>query len=182
MDLVNKNIIRLIVEIIITISLVFISIPVWNNINNNTSYASMADYYNTGSYEKLSIYKIQDMDTKTMIPTSDNEALKKQGTIIAIRNGSNYNISYNLYLKISKNSTINKNNLKISVNDKIYNLSKLYKKDNDKYYFYILDNNTVKKNMGNKYDIKLWLNETTGNNEQGKLLIYDFMYEEDIIK
>lgn len=181
MNIINRRIMKIIFEMIITISIVGISIPVWNNSIGNTSYAKIADYYSSGSYKKLNIEKLQDMKLNNIAPMEDKKALNQEGTIIKITNGSNYNVSYKFYMKIDKDSTIDPETLKVSINNEIYYLQDKYTKETKNNYYYLLDNNEIQNNS-EIYDIKLWISSETGNEMQNKTLAYDFVYEEDIKK
>ena len=64
--------------------------------------------------------------------------------------------------------------MKININGKTYKLDDLYYTENNYVKYFIIDNNTVKKESINYNNIYIWLDYETPNSEQNKTLTMNF--------
>ena len=153
---VNGLIRSLYKDILFTIICVLVSIPLWLAFDL-TDASATAEYYDNYNYIGY-IFLNNDVDI-CLKPVSDEYALKNIETQdIMVYNNSNTKDDYKLLLKISKDTTMSLNNLKININNTVK-----YLKDYDNYedinnYYYILDNRELIADS-QKYVISFWNDE-----------------------
>ena len=147
---INKLIRHYVLEIVFTIAVVIISIPVWSMLNKDDT-ASIAKSYATMDYLYLNIDKYVESD--------------EFKDVISIINDTNTLRGYDLILKIRKENA-NKST-KVLINNKEYtleNLDKTYDKD---YVYYNIKTGTL---IANKENVVLEYKNTN-------IGIYDVNYE-----
>ena len=139
-----KNIDRLIghyvLEIIFTIVMVVVSIPVWNMIDKSAD-ASMAKSYATMNYLYLDVNKYVSANT-----------IKD---VVSVKNDTKTSRGYNLILKVKKN-TIN-NDLVIIINNEMNYLNKLEKTTDKEYNYYSIKTGNL---VAGKEDITIEYNNS----------------------
>ena len=104
---------------------------------------------------------------------TDEYALNNlSNNVLTINNNDNSEKTYKLVLKVSKDTTIELNNIKFKVEDSIIELDNTSYEDNDNYY-YEFNPSSLHKNEKININYILWLDENikelTGND-----LIYSF--------
>ncbi len=140
----NKRIFYLSLEIVLLIIFIILSYIWWEIFNQDKS-AQIADYYNN----KLTINTQQTKNKNINLTINNKSKLKKE---------------YNLYLKYDNNNNIDKNNLKISLNNKTYNLTKLENFTKGNFTYYLINTYMIKSNTQNNYDIHIYPNENLNIN------------------
>lgn len=128
----NKDLRRLICEIILLICIVIIIIPICVNASN--------DY-------KYKVLDIKKSNSNVLIDISSN----KSGKIITLVNDNDDKIVVNLVMKISKYS----NNYLMVVNGHEYKLSEMSYSEDDDNYYYSLGNYVVKDKVKVTFDLKI---------------------------
>ena len=128
----NKDLRRLICEIILLICIVIIIIPICVNASN--------DY-------KYKVLDIKKSNSNVLIDISSN----KGGKIITLVNDNDDKIVINLVMKISKYS----NNYLMVVNGHEYKLSEMSYSEDDDNYYYIFGNYVVKDKVKVTFDLKI---------------------------
>ena len=161
MKRINRLRVSLYKDILFTIILVLISIPIWLSFNiSELEDAKKYDNYNYINYEFLNNPK------REIVSVSDDYALRNIETQdLIVYNYTKVDANYSLVLKIDKLSTIAVDDIKLNVN---YNINYLknfkYYEDND-YYYYIIDSDHLKGDS-QKYILSMWNDkkETLGSN------------------
>ncbi len=171
---VIRDIDRLIVkkgmEIVFVIGFVFYSTTLWNLKEKPDIFAS-AFPYSTFNYTKMEIENPIDY---SMYPMADSIALRNlKPCSIKITNETFHSEVYLLALKISKNSTLDYHYLHISLGSEVYSLVDLEMKEEPDCYYFILDEDSIM-SMTKNYEIRLWMNQDAGNDQQAKQLIMSF--------
>lgn len=151
----------LVMDIIITIIIVLITIPIWMTFDM-TSYASEAKSYDNYSY--IDYEFLNDKVEYNLKPTSDKDGLLNIKTQnLVVYNTSNTPDDYQLILKINKFQNID--NLKINVNNIIDNITSYNHYEKGNYKYFILDEKKITGET-KKYVISLWNSENATYNEE----------------
>ena len=152
MERLNKLQRRLYQDVIITLLLVIISIPVWLNFEL-TSVAKIASGYDNYNYVQ---YELLNDASKMVLPYEDDEALIKCETQdLIVYNNSNTLEDYSLVLKINKDTTLNLNNIRINVNYEVDYLNEYEVFEDTISYYYILDKDSIVADAY-KYNVSIW--------------------------
>lgn len=175
---INKLITKKILEILIVTAFVFLSLPLWDHFEKQNAFA-LASAYSTTNYLSLDI---ENPINYSMYPMTDDFAMQKLGPChLKVINDTLTNENYVLYLTIAKNSTIDYHYLKISINNQIHFLENLITKTDTNNYYFALDQDSLLGDAKN-YEIKLWLDEKTGDEMQNKELIMSFETKNSVAK
>ena len=156
-------------DIIITILLVIISIPIWLSFDlTELEEAKKYDNYNYINYELLN------NPHYTLVSVSDDYGLRNIETQdIVVYNYTNANATYTLVLRINKNSTINIDNIRLNVNHDVQSLNNYrFYEDND-YYYYIIDSDRIQ-GSSQKYALSMW-NDENYKQDVNNEFNYDFL-------
>jgi hypothetical protein len=174
---INKLIYANIIELIFVVAFIFGSIPLWENLNNSISLKTASSFENI-SYTNLTVDNPSEYVLRPMSNKEASESLEPYKLYVV--NDTLTEEEYTLYLKIEKTSSLDYNNLNISINDSVIPLNELEMKEDLEYYYFTLDNNSI---VGNTidYDVKIWLDENTGNEAQGKSLSLTFDIEKNTL-
>lgn len=123
-NIINENIEKYIIKILLTILFVLLSFPLWESLQNN-SYASVAKYYD--NYISLA----------DNIKYLNNYYDKDNNKIITqLKVTNNFNKEYLLFLKV--NEEIDKENINILINNKINTLENLRYDYTELYDYYLI--------------------------------------------
>jgi len=153
MEVLNKRIRSLILEIVMMIGLILISIPIWKNFEAN-DYAAIAASYASLSYFD---YYVDENFSKTGIrQLSDLEALEAEQFDVLIQNYKMGVIDYRLVFTISKTSTIGLDKIKAIVNGKIVRLGDLPTLEDGLYYYVVFKEGTLSETI-EKNKIRVYL-------------------------
>lgn len=166
-----------IVEIIFVCAFILISIPLCQRIGKSAAQIDFSD--KNLNFTSLAI---ENNFGYSMYPMSQTDALNKLvPTKLIVANNSLTTESYDLILKVSKNSTLDYNCLNIAIDDKIVPLNSLkYMEDSINNYFIIASESL--KGDNKEYRVKIWIDEKTGNEMQNKELNLSFEIEKNVIK
>lgn len=167
---INKLIIKKIVEITFVLCFVFISAFLWHGNKTQTVLSSLATYSNI-NYTDINI---KNPISYNMFPMSDDDAMQSlEPCLISLFNGTYTPEYYILVLKIDKKSTLDYNYLNIGIDNFVFSLKDLDRKDDDDYYIFVLDNDSI---IGEtkEYKVRMWLNTMAQNDMQAKEIIMDF--------
>lgn len=170
MEKINRLIHFKFFEIMIMISIILISFPLWKKLDIDETLATASFY----SKAKFSYLEVENKNQGSMFPIKNEEVLKTENrTKIKITNETKTVEEYHLLLKINKNSTLDFHYLNIYFNNQISSLEeKYYYEDMDNIYFsLIIDTINAEQK---EYDFLIWLDyDRTGNDMQGKILNYE---------
>lgn len=165
----ERSINRLIISVVITTLLFFISIPLWNysvakrSAILASSYGDLAISINIGNFDPL--VAIEDYRAFDYI----------KPTPISFRNRNSFKKDFELLLLVSKDSTIDYKDLKIAIGEKIYHVKSLEMlEDNDNYYF-IINNYSLDAYSEDSIEARIWLDENTQGNITEKTLTTNFI-------
>ena len=151
MKRINRLRVSLYKDILFTLILVLISIPIWLSFNiRELEDAKKYDNYNYINYEYLNNPKHE------IVSASDDYALRNIETQdLIVYNYTKADANYSLVLKIDKLSTLVIDDIKLNVNYTISYLKDFkYYEDND-YYYYIIDSDHLKGDS-QKYILSMW--------------------------
>lgn len=146
----------LIIRISIIIVLFIASIPIWFDKNNSLGLAMSNNYYNMDIFVEVDYFK-------SLIVIDDDRALACiEPTRVSLRNKNNFDKDVKLMFLISKSSTVDYQYIRVSLDDKIYDLCDLeMREDGDNYYF-ILESFTLNKYTTKDYQARIWINPSAG--------------------
>ncbi len=171
--MINKKIFYLIFEIVSLISLIFITNNVWNKLDTRASKVA----YAYSNYES-ELYINVDNDLSPLIPVDDDKVNEEETINIEIINTNKTNKEYNLYFIIKDDTTLNKDNLKIKINNEVNYLKELKNQNKDGYTYYKITTGKINKQSKNLVALNLYLSSETPNSEQGKNMNINFKIEE----
>ena len=167
-----------IVEIAYIIAFIFVSIPLWKQINEVTNYTSVFSH-NGLTYTGFTVENELDY---SMYPMANEDALVRvKPTKVIVANNSLTEEEYTITLKISKYSTLDYNCLNIAIDDLVMPLNSMDRSEDNENYYFIIDTNKLRGNT-EEYLIKIWMDEQTGNEMQGKSLTVSFELTESVTK
>lgn len=171
--MINKKIFYLIFEIVSLISLIFITNNVWNKLDTRASKVA----YAYSNYES-ELYINVDNNLSPLIPVDDDKVNEEETINIEIINTNKTNKEYNLYFIIKDDTTLNKNYLKIKINNEVNYLKELKNQNKDGYTYYKITTGKINKQSKNLVALNLYLSSETPNGEQGKNMNINFKIEE----
>lgn len=167
---INKLIFYKVFEIFFVMAFVFLAVYFWQSSNSQ----SMLTFASSQASSNFTTLSVENPIHYSMFPMQDDYAVQKLSPCtLKVVNDSLTTESYALYLKMNKESTIDYHYLHIAIDDTVYPLEQLIAKAEENHYYFLLDRNTMVGDSKN-YEIKLWLNEKTGNEMQGKKLILSY--------
>lgn len=175
---INMLIVSKIIEIMFVCAFIFVSIPLWQRMNN-VSNLSTALSNNGLIYTGLSV---ENKLNYSMYPMTTEDALNNlKASKIIVRNDSLTFEEYSVLLTISKESTLDYNCLNIAIDDLVMPLNSMDILEDEENYNFIIDTNNLKGEQ-KEYLVKIWMDENTGNEMQGKSLILSFELVKSITK
>jgi hypothetical protein len=166
----NKLILANLLEILFVIGFIFISIPMCQKLSSSASLATAASFANSNFTNLI----VENPAEYVLYPLKSEEAVEMLSPYkLSVVNDTLTEEYYTLFLKIDKNSSLDYKCLDILIDDKVYSLSTLDMSEDSDYYWFKIDDITIKGETFN-YNIKIWLDENTENNMQGKSLNLSF--------
>ena len=158
------------VEIIIAIFTVIGSYPLWGTWYNeelkeakkyvNTSYT----YVITDNKQGVKNYPIKDETSiDNLTPTT-----------IYLRNDTRLRNDYRLAIKVPKNNELNYEYLKYSIDGKIGDLASSLTKDDNYYYYFVIDTGNLKERE-DIHEMNIWIKEDTPLSECQKSFTYELV-------
>lgn len=162
----------IIVSIIIAISVLMISSPLVSLAQGN-KIGLLANYYGELPIE------LTKGNFDSLIIIDDNEAMNRvKPTPIVYSNPNGFEKQVSLIMTINKNSSINYNNLAISVNDNILYLSDLIV-DYDEYnYYFNVGRKSITAYSNNQDMIRIWLRKETIGLAEDSEITFNFIAKE----
>lgn len=165
----DKRVRKILLSIIITFILVFASIPLWEYSSGKKG-AILAQ-----SYNELSI-AVEIGEFQELLIIEDERAFEYiASTPISLRNKNDKTKECELLMLIDKKSTIDYNNLKISIDDTIYKLTDLNKIEDNENYYFIIGKYNIEAYKNEKVNIRLWLSEETTGVSANSTLTTNFI-------
>lgn len=165
----RKGVRKLVVSIIIAISVIIVSIPIWRVSEGNT-----IGLVNTRYTELPIVVKIEKL--KSLLIVSDEEASTfVEPTELTLKNRNGHAKSFNLYLLVEKKSTINYQYLRVSIDDKIYKVSELKMESDYNNYYFLLDGFNTDAYETKNVDIRLWIGTEAEGLDQSSTLTTNFV-------
>lgn len=165
----EKSINRLILSVVITTLLFFISIPLWNYSVAKRSailaneYGDLAISVNMGIFDQL--VAIEDYRAFDYIKPRE----------ISFRNRNGFKKDFELLLLVSKESTISYEDLKVAIGEKIYNIKSVEMLEDDDNYYFIIDNFSLDAYSEDSIEVRLWLDEDIKVSPNDKSLTTNFI-------
>ena len=151
---------RLYRDIIFTIILVVLSIPVWLNFGLSAE-AMVAESFANYNYVK---YEFLNRASTTLDLYTDDDALRNCETQdILVYNDSNTIDEYSLVLKVNKNSTADLEQIRINVNYDVDYLKNYHFYEDVESYYYVIDSASIVASS-QKYIISMWNSQNVSKN------------------
>lgn len=175
---INKLIAKKVIEIVFVLGFVFFSAYLWRSKQAQSFFDSISTLQDL-SYTNM---KIENPIGYSMFPMSDAYAMQNlKPCSISVINGTYTTEYYTLVLKINKNSDLDYTYLNIGVNQEVFSLKDMDRKDDSDYFIFILDYGII---VGETkaYEVRLWLNTLAENDMQAKELIMEFDLINESIK
>lgn len=165
----DNKINRLVISVIVTVMLVFISVPLWNLTSKTrsdmlaNSYGDLSITVNIGTFPELVVIE-------------DDRAIEYlNDTPVIFRNPNDKSKKFKMHYLVDKKSTIDYKDIVVSINDNIYHIKDLEKiEDNDNYYF-LLSESSLGAYSDKTYHVRIWLDENTSSVSEDMILISNFI-------
>lgn len=169
---ISRKIIILVLELLLVIDFVLLSLPLQERLEASTK--EMLAYQNAEVEDSYLTFNITEGSNLLLNPMNEKEALKMNPNVITISK-ENSKGNYSVYFKYDKSSDLDYNYLNININGKTTRLSDLLEYETSKYKYFLLGKGNIKSSKNDiKYDVYFWMDESIGNEAQGKQLIYTF--------
>lgn len=150
-----KEFILITLEIAFSIFIMIFGYTIWDNFDQTN--------YNTAKYyDNIEYYEIYLEDTGEDISLLKEENNTEYAKLY-LHNISNKNNNTLLTFKINKENTNLINNTIIKIEDKYYEINKLNYKEDENYYYFILENINFNSYETKEYNIKVLLKEEQYN-------------------
>ena len=170
---INYLIAAKIFEIAFVVIFIFLSFFLMQNIRNN----GISLEKSSGLELNFTGLKVENPIDYPMYPMSNLEAMTKlKDTNIIVENNGLVEENFNMLLQIRKTSSLDYHALNIAVDDRIFSLSTIFLGEDEKNYNFLIVTDKIKREK-KEYKIKIWLDETVGNEMQNKQLTLSFELE-----
>lgn len=152
------------ISIVIIVSIIIVASPLISFAQGNRI-GILANYYGELPIE------IEKGRFEPLLILDSSVAMNKiDPTPIVYRNPNGFDKEVNLVMSINKNSTINYQNVVVSVNDKIFHLRDLIVDYDEFYYYFSLGKKNLLAYSSNQDMIRIWLQkESLGLTEESKI-------------
>ncbi|MBR1817317.1 MAG: hypothetical protein IJ772_00545 [Bacilli bacterium] len=173
---IDKIIYHKVIECVVFLAIIVVAYFAWSSLPKEM--LEIARIYDTTSLAYVTVDGYQDYK---FYPMSD-EASKNflQPMLVTLRNETNILYPYHIVFRISKDSTLNDEYLKYSIGDEVYSLKDRFYQEDQLYRYYLIDDGDII--ASNKtYYMRLWLDESTPEEEIGKTLKYSLINLDNII-
>lgn len=147
----KKGVKGLIISIIITLSIVLVSIPLWSFSSGNRIGILANSYYDLPI--TITIGKFSPL---IVIP-DEYVADNIEPTIIQMRNKNGFEKECELYMLITKDSTLDYNILHLAIDDNYYKLNELEKSEDDVNYYFKIDKYSIESYSNKEILAKIWI-------------------------
>lgn len=164
----DNSIKRLVLSIFITICLVIVSIPLWGFTSGKNG-TVIASAYND---MEIDVY-ISDIP-RLAIYSDDLGLTKAKATKLSLRNQNRFEKNTTLTFYLDKNSTVDYKYLRVSLNDNIYDLSKIEPVEKEDGYYFVLLNTDIKEYTTIEYDLRIWINNKVTNLSEKSFITSNF--------
>ncbi len=171
-----KNITKIIhikiMEIFMVIAFVIGSYFIWNSLNKSELFELLENNHLPTSYAYIEVLTENQYN---MYPMQDEEAMNNLlPNSIQMINNTYFNTEYALGIKVKKTSTLDYQNLKISIQNKASYLKDYYVAEDNLFYYFKLEEGSLQAKTI-KYDIKLWLDIEANKETSGTSFEYEFI-------
>ena len=173
---IDKIIYHKVIECVVFLAIIVVAYFAWSSLPKEM--LEIARIYDTTSLAYVTVDGYQDYK---FYPMSD-EASKNflQPMLVTLRNETNILYPYHIVFRISKDSTLKDEYLKYSIGDEVYSLKDRFYQEDQLYRYYLIDDGDII--ASNKtYYMRLWLDESTPEEEIGKTLKYSLINLDNII-
>ena len=151
---------KIILHILLVISIVIITIPIWNSVIDNNQFA-LADSFNN---IPISI------NTSISSYSRDSGYIVKNNKIV-IRNQNSYNKDYILIYRVPKNDLFNFEDTFIEINNYKKHVLDYYYEIDDEYYYIYLDESSINKYTTIEYNFNLYYKDYKTSNLSSSFIL-----------
>ena len=146
---------KIIKHMIITVLIVILSAFLWQSIPNDNG-ANIAKLFDNRDI-------LVTFDGFTQLPNIADQYYKKIDTVnLNLRNIDKENKEYKLYFVYSKQSTVDANTLKMELDNKVYDLSKIEVFEDGDYFYYFLYEDTLDAYSSKDISVRIWTSSEDG--------------------
>ena len=160
---------KLVISVIVTAVIAVGSIPLWN-IANAKNGLSLASLY-TNMNMSISIGKFP-----SLLIIEDERAIDNiQPTPIQVRNQNSKEKEYDLYFFVDKNTTIDRNLIRVSIGSDIIKLSETEFIERNNGYYYLVHTSSLDAYSNDDLEARIWLSGDASSISEDAKLITNFV-------
>lgn len=169
---INKIIHIKIMEIMMVVVFVIGSYFIWSSLNQSELFQLLE---NTSLPTSYAYIEVLNENQYNMYPIEDEEAMKNlMPNTIQMVNNTYFDTLYSLGIRVRKTSTLDYQNLKLSMQNKVSYLKDFYVAEDNIYYYFLLEEGNIQASTIS-YDIKIWLDVESNADVFGKTFEYEFV-------
>ena len=165
----DKRINKLLFSVIIIFVLVFVSIPLWDYAS--TKKGAILAQSNNELKISVELGEIPEL----MIIEDERVFEYINPTKLSLRNPNDKTKDCELLFLVDKNSTLDYNLLRLSIDDKIYKIKELDKIIDQENYYFVLNTYSINAYSNVEHQIRLWIEEDATNINDDVKLIANFI-------
>ncbi len=163
-------------EICFLFIVIVVSFPLWKTLEKNEMLSTAATYADA----QFTYVEVENLPNNSIYPvTNEWASMNIKPTTIKVINDTRTEEDYVLALSIEKNSTLDYHCLNISFDNVIKPLENLLTSEDEEKYYFTLATDSIQGEIKGYY-FKMWMDEQTGNEMQGKTLSYNFELQKQI--
>lgn len=165
----DKRINRLILSVVITTLIVLASVPLWKYSSERHSAILASNSSDLAISTEVGTFS-------SLIVVEDDRAFELiTPTELSFRNRNSDSKDFKILFLVEKQSTINYQDVKVSLDDNIYNLKELEKIEDDKNYYFVLESSSLKGYSEKKVNARIWLDEDIQNLDDNSYITSNFL-------
>lgn len=173
--IINKQIMKISIELLFSIIIFVLALGVWMNPNT-----TMAKFASSNENQTVTLEEVNKLKLENIYPIDDDVAINEnEKALFNIKNQSNVNSKYSIIYRIYSSSTLDYNFLKyyLNIDDKEYveSFSNIQSDNNNKYIDFVLYNGEIGGNSTKTFEYTMWLDKNVGNEAQNKVLSSEFV-------
>ena len=159
----------IIIRILIVVVLCIISIPLWFSKGNSLSGVMALNIGNEAVSLEIDQFK-------SLIVIDDARALDIiEPRNITVTNNNSMTESIYLVFLVSKTSSVDYHYVRVSLDDKIYDISKLNMYEDADNYYFVLENINMEASSTLTYKSRIWINDSAGKLPNTSTLTANFI-------
>lgn len=176
MENIKKVIHLKIMEIFIVVGFMILSSFLWSSLHFGEVFTLLEEPTPT-SYAYVEVLK---NNAYVLYPMNDEIALQSlMPNSVSMVNDTYLDTTYAFGLRSHKSSTLDYQNLKISIQGKAYYLKNFFFSEDEEYNYFLFEKGSIQASTI-LYDVKLWVDVETTSSTYGKTFDYEFLNLENL--